>query len=406
MRSRSGFRGAALCILAPWMFFVSGTAAGAALVIKPSVSTKFFYDDNAALTIQPHDFSAGSELLGALRLSRETAAMELQGLARLNILLDAGGDVYRDKDNQLLSLSFTRKGELSRWSLSGSWRRDSIVRSVSIIDDIDEDAAAQEPDDDVDAGLVQTSIRRNRFVFKPSWSHQFSPRSEVAVRYGFDNVAFEDTKNTSLFDYQNHSLSGRHFYRITERDQFTTTLGMKQYRAASVNRDYDSYNFLVGLKHNYSESASGHFEVGWQKTSYTSSIDAGDTANYLFRVYGEKKTGLTKFSVRFGRSMFASGAGEVVNSDDLVFKMTRELSEKMRFSFHVKGFQNKSIRRDSPWANRRYVLISPTLIWKITRRWSVDASYRYRRQNRDIDSRSAESNAIYLSMRYSRPTQL
>ncbi len=402
-RNKIRFRGAVLYVAIFCLIFPPGSVIGAALVIEPSVSARLFYDDNAALTIRQHKYSAGSELLGALKLSRDTAAMRLQGVARLNMLLDAGGDVYRDKDNQLLSLSFTRKGELSRWNLAGSWRRDSIVRSVRITD---EDTADTEPDDDVDAGLVQASVRRNRFVFKPSWRYQFSPRTEVAVGYTFDNVVFEDTTNTTLFDYQNHSLFGRHFYRITERDRITTTLKTKQYRAAAAKRDYDSYDFLVGLKHSYSETASGHFQVGWQQTSYTSRYDKGDTANYLFRIYGEKRTGLTKFSARLGRSTFASGAGDVVNSDELVFNMTRELSETMRFALRVKAFQNESIRRDNPDANRRYVSIAPTLRWRITQWWSVDASYRYRRQNRETDSSSAESNAIYLSMRYARPTPL
>jgi len=98
-----GFRVPVLWTMVLWMFFVSGTATGAALIVKPSVSARFYYDDNAALTTRPHDPSSGSELLGAIKLSRNTAAMELQGVARLNVLLDAGGDVYRDKDNQALS---------------------------------------------------------------------------------------------------------------------------------------------------------------------------------------------------------------------------------------------------------------------------------------------------------------
>lgn len=374
------------------------------MVVEPSVSARLFYDDNAALTIKPHDFSAGSELLGALRVSRETAAMKLQGIARLNMLVDAGGDVYRDKDNQLLSLAFTKKGEVSRWKLNGSWRRDSIIRSVSVIEDMDENVA-QDPDDDVDAGLVHVSVRRNRFVLKPSWSYRFSPRSEVNAGYGFDRVTFGDTRDTSLSDYENQSLFGSYFYRITERDQITTTLGMSQYRTDSINRDYDGYNALVGLKHSYSETASGHFQIGWQETSYSDSFGSRETSNYLFRISGEKRTGLMKFSLRLSRSTFASGAGDVVNSDVLLFNMSRELSEKMRFSLRMKAFQNESIREDSPAANRRYMSIAPTLVWKITPYWSADASYRYRRQKRDTDARSAESNAVYLSLRYSYPTQ-
>ncbi len=401
--NRTKFGVAAFYAVGFCMIFSSSSVTGATLAIEPSVSARLFYDDNAALTTRPHDFSAGSELLGALKLSRDTTAMKLQGVARLNMLLDAGGDVYRDKDNQLLSLSFVRKGEVSRWQLAGSWRRDTIVRSVNITEEGDADT---EPDDDVDAGLVQTSVRRSRFVFKPAWNYQFTPRSEIAAEYIFDNVLFEDTADTTLFDYQNHSLSGSHFYRITERDQITTTLKMKQYRADTARRDYDSYDFLMGLKHNYSETAIGHFQVGWQQTSYTSRFESGDTANYLFRIYGEKRTGLTKFSARLGRSTFASGAGDVVNSDELVFNMTRELSETMRFSLRVKAFQNESIRRDNPDANRRYISIAPAVRWRITQWWSLDASYRYRRQNRETDSSSAESNAVYLSMRYARPTPL
>jgi len=287
--------------------------------------------------------------------------------------------------------------------LTGSWRRDSIIRSVNIVD---EDAPDQEPDDDVDASLEQFSVRRNRFIIKPSWSHRVSPQTELTARYSLSKVIFGDTTNTTLFDYQNHLLSGSYLYRITERNQITSTLGMTRYRTDLVKRDYDSYSLMMGLKHSYSETASGHFQVGWQESRYSDLDDSGDRKNYLFRISGEKRTGLTKFSVRLGRSTFASGAGDVVNSDELAFNMTRELSEKMNFSLRMRAFQNESIRSDNPYANRRYLSIAPVLKWNITRWWSVDFSYRYRRQNRDTDSRSAESNRVYLSVTYARPSQL
>ncbi len=394
---RKGFYGLAL-------FAAAGSVWGEALVLEPSVSIRAFYDDNAALTIREHNDSVGSELLGALKLSRKADAMELKGVARLNMLLSASGDVYRDKDNQLISMEFIRKGELSRWRVSGSWRRDSIVRSVRVTD---QDDVTPEPDDDVDAGLVQVSVRRNRYIVKPSWSYNLSPRTEIAAGMGFDKVVFEDTGETLLFDYENNSLFGRHFYRITERDRITTTLTMKQYRADAVNRDYDSGSLLVGLEHSYSETATGHFQLGWYQTQWRHlGGKEGTDGGYLARIYVEKRTGLTKFSGRIGRSTFASGAGYVVNSDELVFNMVRDLTETMRFSLRIKAFQNESIQDDFPEANRRYISITPALSWRVSQWLSVNASYRYRRQNRDIDAQSAESNALYLSVRYARPTPL
>ncbi len=392
----------ASCCL-PFLSLVSTATLGEALVVEPSVSARAFYDDNAALTVNKHKATSSSELLGALKLSRMTEAMELQGVARLNMLLSSGGNVYRDKDNQLISLVFAKKGELSRWEIAGSWRRDSIVRSVRVTDVSD---VSTEPDDDVDAGLVHESVRRNRYIIKPSWSYRFSPRTEVAAGYGFDSVVFEDTRDTTLFDYQNQSLFGRHFYRITERDRITTTLRMKQFRAAAAKRDYDSSSLLVGLEHSYSETAKGHFQVGWQHTRYESRFEDGTNEGLLAQIYAEKRTGLTKFSGRLGRSTFASGAGDVVISDELVFNMVRGLSETVRFSLRIKAFQNESMRRDNPDANRRYLSLTPALSWRVTQWWSVDAFYRYRRQNRDTDRLSAESNAVYLSMRYARPTPL
>ena len=398
---KSLFYKASCCL--PFLSLISTAALGEALVVEPSVSARAFYDDNAALTVNKHKATSSSELLGALKLSRMTEAMELQGVARLNMLLSSGGNVYRDKDNQLISLVFAKKGELSRWEIAGSWRRDSIVRSVRVTDVSD---VSTEPDDDVDAGLVHESVRRNRYIIKPSWSYRFSPRTEVAAGYGFDSVVFEDTRDTTLFDYQNQSLFGRHFYRITERDRITTTLRMKQFRAAAAKRDYDSSSLLVGLEHSYSETAKGHFQVGWQHTRYESRFEDGTNEGLLAQIYAEKRTGLTKFSGRLGRSTFASGAGDVVISDELVFNMVRGLSETVRFSLRIKAFQNESMRRDNPDANRRYLSLTPALSWRVTQWWSVDAFYRYRRQNRDTDSLSAESNAVYLSMRYARPTPL
>ncbi|HFC53039.1 MAG TPA: hypothetical protein ENJ43_01240 [Gammaproteobacteria bacterium] len=387
----------------------SDVVLGAALELQPSASIRLFYDDNAALTTQEHDFSAGSEFLGAVGISRETEAVTLQGIARLNLLLDAAGDVYRDKDNQLVSLLFASKGELSRWQVYGSWRRDSIVRAATVTQEGD---ANVEPDDDVDAGLVQVSIRRNRLVLRPSWSRELSPRSAVGVGYRLDHVVYDDSAE-GLFDYQDHALSGYHFYRITERDQITTSLNLKSYRSSGGVReegewDNDRFNIMLGLQHSYSETASGHFQVGWYKARFANIEESGDTDGYLFRIYGEKRTGLTRFSARIGRTNFSSGAGDVVNADELSLSMVRDLTETMGFALSVRAFQSKSLRSDNPYTNRRYLALTPTLSWQITRWWSLDTSYRYRRQKRDweINYDSAESNSVYLTVRYERPASL
>ncbi len=387
----------------------SGVAAGAALELQPSASIRMFYDDNAALTTGEYNFSAGSEFLGAVGISRITEAITLEGIARLNLLLDAAGDVYRDKDNQLLSLLFVRKGELNRWQVYGSWRRDSIVRPATVTQERDADA---EPDDDVDAGLVDVSVRRNRLVLRPSFSYGLSPRSEIGAEYRLDYALYDESgEKYYLFDYQDHSLSGYYFYRITERDQITTSVNMKSYRSSVggydvTGWDNDRINIMLGLQHSYSETASGHFEVGWYKARLSSVDDRGDTDGFLFRIYGEKRTGLTRFTARLGRTNFSSGAGDVVNADELSLNMVRELAETVSFALQVRAFQSKSLRSDNPYANRRYMSLTPTLSWRITRWWSLDTSYRYRRQKRDWETDSAEGNSIYLTVRYERPTTL
>ena len=71
--------------------------------------------------------------------------------------------------------------------------------------------------------------------------------------------------------------------------------------------------------------------------------------------------------------------------------------------FSASAFDNKTLEGDVTSIDRVYYSAEPGVRWSMTRDWAIDGSYVYRRQKRDLETVTAESNAIYLSISYSWP---
>ena len=81
----------------------------------------------------------------------------------------------------------------------------------------------------------------------------------------------------------------------------------------------------------------------------------------------------------------------------------------LSFSFKSRLFQNRLLRdndADASRADRRYVSIRPSLTWNFAPWWKLIGTYQYRREKRDGEPESAESNAIFVSVVYSKPTNI
>ncbi len=379
----------------------SGEVMAEAWQIEPFVKLQGEYDSNTRLVSSNEQSSTAAVLTGALQMSRITEISEISAEVRLDGV-DYQEEEFEDELHQRYRMDAVWRGERSRHGVWAALERDTLLRTVEEI--VDPGDISLDPDEDVDAALVPVDIRRDRLDLQPSWSYRTSELSEVGLRYRFRGVRYERDL-PSLTEYDDHELAGSWSYRTTELDRLTTTLVASRYTADATDREYDEYQALVGWNHEFDELTEGGIQVGYYQAEWDNGADDEDDG-YLVRLSGERDIGLTRFSGRVGRSIYPSGTGDLVRSDELALRMVHELSPRSNFSLRARVFENTSLRAANQSANRRYISVQPVLSWNMTRWWILEGSYQYERQKRDIDTDSAENHAVRLGVRYSFPQEL
>ena len=78
----------------------------------------------------------------------------------------------------------------------------------------------------------------------------------------------------------------------------------------------------------------------------------------------------------------------------------QRLTQLIILNIRARAFDNKSIDNNTS-ADRTYLSIEPKLGFTLSRNFTVDFSYRYRKQKYDNSDQSADSQAVFLGVFYS-----
>jgi hypothetical protein len=388
-----------------FILFVAGidAAHGEAWVIAPQVSLGVGADDNFFLNAAEPETVTAPRIAGDLALRRLTETMNLEGFVRLDYVTYSGVPNERlpDSSNQLYRFNglFKNSDQTSQFGLDTTLRRDTLNRTVRLT--FEPDDVGVDPDPDVDESLVRRSIDRDRWYFKPSWTGRISERMSLGLRYEY----FETNYESTLVDFTDQLLTGEWFYQLSERDRINVSVIGELYEAENGN-EFNNQRLVFGIEHRFTETTRGKIEVGGIRTDFKTGAESGVNEGYIARLSGSQLVGVTRFDARIGRNRYPSGSGDIVQTDEAVGNMSHRLGARTILSFRARLFQNESLLRDNPRTNRRFMSLRPRLRWRMTRWWYLDFLYQYRRQKRDIEPESADSNSVLLSVVYAQPKTL
>lgn len=359
--------------------------------IKPEVSLTGMFDDNYNLETGPANNTYGSLLSGAITVKRVTDTSEINGFVQtdFNYYASDKGKSVPNETNQYFTLSGKHKTELSQLDLSAQVIRDTTLTTQLL-----------STQNNIDVGLVQVSRRRHLLSLTPSWHYKATERSEYSLDYKYTKVTFDKKENTGLYDYYENDFSGSYQYDLTERDKISATLDYGFYKASSIDNKFDSYGLSLDLKHSFTETMYGIFSIGQRKTYFTTAAEKNSNTGYLLNVGIVKNTELTVYNFSIRRNIYPSGAGDMVESDQLNLNINKRFSPKLLFYFRTQLFKNKSLLNQS-FEDRRYFMVQPSLHWYVSRWWYIEGAYTYRQQKIQGDIDTARSNAAYIGVGYS-----
>ncbi len=382
-----------------------------AWILEPSVSLDLGYDDNYGMDVTDPKSVGITKVTGELALRRLSQVHYFRG----GILADAvaydGDDSIDPNSNQVAYFSTTFNRLRSKIGANFRYRRDTLLREAASEEVIE---VEQDPDASVDQFL---DVTRQRIYLSPFFKYNYSRLTDIDLNYQLSAVAHDKNADQveDVADYSNQGVNLIIGHSISVRDKILTKVG---YSFFTTNNDDESESefgttFLrLGYERALSQTFTLGGDVGYRVTDFNEGSGSVETDGVVGSLSAVKTTGLTKFELRAGLELYPSSIGQVVQTQELVANVTRNLSELMTFSLQSRFYQNTALSGsetifDGTASNdRRSMQIRPGISWQLAREWKLGAAYRYRREKLESKPSSAEGNALLVSIKYTRLSQI
>ena len=362
----------------------------------PTVNLVERYNNNITFSSGTEKSVLESQLRSQFSFSRLSETSEVTGRLHANF------SSYSKDDEFFTFKSRHKLSELSQWRLKGLFRRDSTTRSVELIQS-GELNDAQSDLDDVDDGLVQIEVKRNRLRLEPSVSYKLTEWLAYGMSYKFDGVFYENNRvETGLFGYNQHTVSSFISYEVSRRDSAVLAVGGGRFSAKdNSNTVSDSLSIQVRYRHLLTELMKTELRFGTTKVS--SEDDDINYQNYLFKANASYKDRRNRIRLEIGRNIRPSGSGRLVEINNMRLDVGRKFREKLSGLMRVRVSETKKSGLSTE--NTRYIAnLETNFNWNLTLWWSVQAGYVYRIRNEINSTNDAESHSIYALVRYSKQT--
>ena len=127
---------------------------------------------------------------------------------------------------------------------------------------------------------------------------------------------------------------------------------------------------------------------------------SSDHTNSVFGANLEKEYQTVHLNLVVNRSYDPSGLGTEVLTDSQIGSLTKRFTSRLRGNVLAGNYNFSPQTGDVTSVKRHYYSFSTGLFWMWTQELSVDFRYQYSHVKRAVDEQAAESNALYLTLKY------
>lgn len=396
------------------------------------------YDDNVQLAEQETEI-IGLVISPELNFGLRTERLDLA----LNTALDFARFSKNDynSDDQDIALTSAYAFEYNVFKATAQLKRDSTRTSEFL--------------DTGDVGVQ--ADRREAKNFTLAWQHLFTEKQSVELSASFSNV---DNQSVRLSDYDYALLNAAYTLVLSDRTRLITQLVANRFEsdtfgevlfglrtngavcppgslivveggfdvcppAVAVEIQQDTYGMNIGVERVLTEKLLFSIAVGanYVESSFDSRQadifsqrsgldllagleDEDDTSFFLsstLRYSGERAT----LDLSLSSNTNPSSNGYLLLSNKLLFNVDYRLSERSNLFAKLDFIDSESLG-DATNASgqplnsndRTYGAASVGASYRLTEAWYVEASYRYRAQDREFFDDIAKSNAAFLKIVY------
>jgi hypothetical protein len=396
-------------LLVACLFLTTPTRA-AEWWLEPILGLSAEYDDNPALTAQPHVSEYGYRISPSMDFGVRSNIWSVNGGAKL-IRQSYSNRSSLDRDSQYYTLSSQYATERTTWQLDGNQSYASVLVNEA---------------GDPDVGLLQLTKQRKSSGYAPSWSWAATERTQLQLRHQVSEVTYEDGSQFGLSDYHSSLTSGGISYRLSRQSRLSLNLSQSLFEVPSNQFESESTGAQAGITHSFSETLNTSFSVGKQRTKSEgfvqeclvwafNSIDGVESVTCaqpisVFATQDRRSTTwsadltkefeATKLNLSLDRSENPSGTGVLVKTDTARLRISRDFTALLSGDLTLSYYDVKSTFGNVSGNDRNFSQINPVLHWKLTEEWMVDTSLSYISLKRDNEMATARGRSVLLTLTY------
>jgi len=391
--------------------------------LEPALSLISVYNDNVGMRSSNEQSATGYTVAPRIDLKGQEPNWDV-GMNALIRTTRYNGVEDVDSDTYFLTLANGYKTERHNFRLDGSLSKNT---------NYDTNYDTQLPS----AGLVDDRTITKTTQITPSWSWRTSESSTLSVSLSTTDIHYEKVTTYDYRDYQVDSATVKSSWDIGERSQLGFTLSYSDYQNdkrsfAILTQQFTQYleyqNSVYQLDYVFepSELSKLSLSVGSRKLDSVShdeyvscslynpftgqclapvfaDIDRSDDGTVVSFDY-TSLTEISSLSASASRIVVPSSYGGAQEQVEAIIRYKRNISERFSTALILNARETTAIGGLDTRGDRKRQRIEPKFIWKISKFWALDMSYRFIKQNLTATDTDSESNEIYvnLNMRWPR----
>jgi len=369
---------------------------------RPSLRAGLEYNDNPQLTTQPHDSVHGYNISPKLDLSVNSEIWQVSG-AMEAARIRYPGHSNLDRDDQHYNLATAYNTERSTWSLTAARSETSTIA--------EEQAAPN-------TGLVEVPVIYDSYNIGPSWTWSMTELTQLQLAYSLNDFSYVNGQSSGLHDYSTRTTSAQLSSQIDFKDLVFFAVGYSIFNVPSTSFETKSTNYQAGITRKFSRTMKGTLNAGVRKTSDEQGVvvctlfygpsclqmgtvtQSSDQTSSVYSANLEKEYATVHLDLSVNRSYDPSGLGTEVLTDSQTASLTKRFSTRLRGNVSAGNYNFNPQTGDVTSIKRHFYSFSTGLFWMWTRELSVDFRYQNSHVKRAAEDQPAESNAVYLTLRY------
>ncbi|MEJ2070224.1 MAG: outer membrane beta-barrel protein [Syntrophobacterales bacterium] len=390
-----------LVIIGFFLAFTPRTARAGDWYLVPRLDLGARYDNNINFSFNPirSDFifnvSPSVDVDYTSEVTKLTASLALKGLAYVkNPNLDTINQYYRvsgkHKVAPRLGVTFT-----------GGYTLDSTLRQELL-----------------ESGFVMNRTRRQAFDAAPGFEFNLTERALLRGNYAFNRVNYQDPKYN---DFSTHRVNlGLNYLLKNAKTTISATILGRYTEYPSISNFYRNIGTYAGLEHKFSEDWSLALSAGTNFNWFSSQTAVLDFAFFPDFVQVRQATEKTftvspflnvaatrrwpKANLNFGYRIDQrpSGAGAIYQSQRGYAGFTHDFTERLQGGLRGSLYYSRATSPGSSYENLIFYLV-PELRYRLTKRISLNSSYRFGWRHDLLRNRSIDRQVVWLSLSYSHP---